>query len=885
MPERNAADFSPPRTKKRGSSPMQKTLDEFETTKPLAKRLEGLSTRREPRKRTPLREIKDQGRPKAPKLDTTEPIIIGSSPSASSVSSHGSSPPKHRLTHGSSGDDIFNAPSIESKRRLLLEMDDWVGVDRPAMKSVKMKFADPADRGMIGKRRKISDRDIHDKRRPVGRAAVPMQRPHVLPNVRQGSYNEGDISVRIGSAVDRSDGRSSLGHQSRLSVLSDELLDGQTHHLARKHPLSVPVFSTPGPTPQRFSDRGYGKILTPSDLMGDSSPNVEGPARADYWERHRDLSSSVKLTDNFTSNGIDELHEWAMPIDEKEKAQNDPGSRLVFESTPQPLARSFGKLESSPVIRDFAFAKKRQPEDPLELFPMSSPYERLPEDNIQDISSSIEPKDTKAGNIHIITNVKEGRPAVVVPQMAMAATERFKTADAQIYGDPRTESLTPPTAMATSQIQTEFQNRISGYARLDDGISRTLEDLEKRFARQTGGTLPDTSWGKNRGAGEQIGQQPPEQLQNADLIRDLGKNPGRDFTTNNSTDGTSLPSRARPEVVLPATVHVRLNEQSASANNVTQSSYTTTKSKEPLKAPEDEEAAWRRFVFGDEEESNDYTFEELGAPFQAAASSPSGHAFTQASLVAEPATSPLKQNPHLADATFDASNSTTSFHSPAQTLVSPIKSTAAIKADSTALDSTICSSPPLPRSPQVDSRIGNSTSVHAILPRSLTRHPVNSSLLGEASSASQESPLLPNVSSDELARSPERLPGLLAELGPHEHIENRQQRRRNEPKERNISETVDPPPHSTLEKERVVFRKPSRYVGSRSSDPSEPLVLGERVLRNRRVVSVEITAGKGKERIKGRKKAKVVSKGKGKQVERAQEHERDELGDDDIVDD
>jgi len=862
MPERKAIDFSPHHATKGGSPPRQTTLDQFETTKPLVKKLESLKEPREPqkRKRLPLEEIGNRTGSKAPSLQRKEPIIIGSSPSASSASSHGSPAAKHRPLRSSSNDDRLDAPSIETKRRRLLEMDDWMGLDRPSMKPVKMKFADPADTDLIGKRRRISitnHRLPSDRKWPVTREAIPVRRLHETSKATAQYYPEEDISVRIGSAGDRSDGRASLKDNSRLSVLSDELLDGEPR-LAHELQPSAPVFNTPGPAPIRLSDHAHREVLTPPAYMNKSSSPVRTSNRVDHLHRHRQASSPAGIAEKFTSNGMDELREWALPSEEQEQAQEEPSFRVVFRKTPRPHAQRVRGLGSSPFVRNFAFAEARTTRHPLEL-PAASPASKRVTSNGVEFHNVKNPELARGDHDKRAIDPRAVGLADVVPQLVTAASEDpvFDGVDNHpIHSDPKVETVaitTLPSVMASAQILTEFQTCIASNARLEDGITRTLQDMEKRFAQETGKTPPATMPRHHLQAIDRPGQLQHYQLQDAS---EAGASM-RDLTKPDPAEGkTSLP-QAPLQAATTISGQQRPAEPSVTTNGRSQVSLPATKEKESLEAAEDEEAAWRKIVFGDDQDSNIHTFEEPEAPSQAS-SSPYHPLLIQPSLLAEAATSPLKQNPHLADSTFDASTSTATSRSPSQThaVNSPTKDFTSIPPP---LPPSISTNPPIPILP--------------ILPRTLVQNPITSSLQGEASSPPHQPLPLTNISSDELQRPPERLPDFPSKR--HRNDQNQEPRALENPQEQRPSGTQTRSHSGITRKEKVVFKKPTRYIGSHSSNAATPVVLGERVLRSGRRVGG--TGGKGA-------REKMMAKGKSRLAER--EHGQNVMGnDDDIVDD
>ena len=116
------------------------------------------------------------------------------------------------------------------------------------------------------------------------------------------------------------------------------------------------------------------------------------------------------------------------------------------------------------------------------------------------------------------------------------------------------------------------------------------------------------------------------------------------------------------------------SEQPANAGHA-QEPVTTTPRKPGEPAFEDEEITWRRFVFGNDEASDDdWHLEEPNekAGVEPSEYSSSGQSRTQPSMIGEIATSPLRQNPHLLDES--PLNSTSSPLKPASSPLTPAAS-------------------------------------------------------------------------------------------------------------------------------------------------------------------------------------------------------------------
>ena len=158
------------------------------------------------RKHASVKPTSHYGTSKKLKQDAHESIVIGSSPPKKPIviSSSSSSPTK------SSSLSSYHPPSddTEDARQRLLATSDWAGIDHPIVsRPRKMTFIDPEDRALIGRRRKPSKR--HPPAAKLIRSSkarhANMQGPRVLADPFDQAYSQGEVSVRIGSAVDRAE--------------------------------------------------------------------------------------------------------------------------------------------------------------------------------------------------------------------------------------------------------------------------------------------------------------------------------------------------------------------------------------------------------------------------------------------------------------------------------------------------------------------------------------------------------------------------------------------------------------------------------------------------------------------------------------------------------
>ena len=731
---------------RQGSSQM--TLDYFENVEPIIKRLDSLRPRNTPSKRKRSPPQPSPGQIIREGAEVHKPIVIGSSSSTSSTSSPPARSTRSLHFRRRSGIPSENT-SIEAKRLQLLQMNDWVGLHRPVTEPVRMKFADPADRDLIGRRRRITEVDHH---RSVRRRLLPSGLPSSmerLTNVRtihDQTYGIDDVSVRIGSAVDKSvreRAHGSLGSKERNSTFSDELLDNGTPELVQmvSSPIPGPKYSRSASL--RLSDYGNSRVLTPSAFMYGSSSRAS-PYSQGFVESSLPPSSSVMESESLRSRRIACGSEFELP------AEKPPtGVRPIFDDTP-----SYHALE--PVS---------------ESANHSSPYFPIHD---RGIAATVPRHSISPDNLSIW-------------QTDLMARHR----------DPRAHGHTvaaPYQATRQSSKELNIAGRLATSSEFLEDSIREAQDSE-----------------------EQLGPRPCEDILSSD-----------DSERRDDTAETRAPSQAS---VLPAKEEELEQKESATSpeqDHAVVSRNQASSTKEPVlviseksnldqtppkltdqdssKAFADEEAIWRKFVFGDE----DYNLEEA----QEIDSQDRHLTCTQPSLVAEVATSPFKQNPHLADDTFDSSS---------------------LYLNAAWPDVPSASSTPQPDIPQISGRNLNA-----------------SSLVGEASSSSQltNHSLIPNVSSDEVHRSSDRVA----------YITDSRNQQRNDT---GISST---PPnagatHHTSQappKQKVIYKKPPRYIGEQSSDPTGPTILGERVLRSGRRVnnkpknSVKNKRGKGKKEIEKR---------------------------------
>lgn len=777
-------------------SPIQKTLDDFENVQPLVKRLNGLKPRdrSSKRKRTPSQSL--NGHTIQHRKEVPEPIIIGSSQS-SSVSPPRTQQPTVQARRSINTENIDNT-STEAKRRRLLEMNDWVGIHRPTTKPVRMKFADPADRDLIGKRRAVTKTNQDPPSNRGRRASIRMPNVGhggVIPAAHDPYYGLEDVSVRIGSAVDRSvrnrTATSLRGRRETQSEFSDELLDNGGPASFYKAPSPKIAEEALQPSSLHLSDYGHRNVLTPSAFMSDSSARSSSYSR-DHVERRQPFQtpSPARTLEGVEKNGIVDSSDLGLA---NEPSPRNTGFRLVFEDSPYRHALIPRRSSAGRFSRDPGFNDANAP-------PVAPRLSKTSGNLRSNQFGVVQRQHTTETNDLAVTASRLDRKVSQEPNVALHGTKR--------------------------------------YAGLSDSNPRDTNHLEREFVGSK--ALPTAA-----SAHRQHSLSPtavPSQTQPTPIVEE---DPiWKTHTTLHTQDDEGPPRHYSP----------RQDEMLDDAHHEPNQPPLPGISREEQmpKAAEDEEAAWRKFVFGDEDVSDDATQRLDTASHE---SDSHNHYFNrnQPSLVAEAATSPLKQDPHLADETFDESSSFLGEASPVEDSIVGLTP----EEEDNSIDYTAeIVSPSLTEQAETST---NELDSQPPLPQSWSRTANRSSVIGEASSSSQQATLTPYpiVSSDELQRSPDRLPFV-----PNE--------RPNMPSSKAEPSNLPRAPHAqTQRREKIIYKKPPRYVGQGSSDAMEPTILGGRVLRSGRTLKEKSSRRARNDRGKGKRKREQL----------------EPVDDDDIVDD
>lgn len=598
-------------------------LDDFENVRPLVQKLQTLNQRNDShkRKRPSLERCVHHPKREDSGLEPMSPIVISSRPSSAS-SAQSSAPAIATIEDPSRFDSLGTSglTSIEAKRRRLLQMEDWVGVERRHSKPAHMTFTEAEDRDMIGKRRQMK-KGHHVTRDAIHRSS---KRPSYLGEPRQldiasQDFGDGQMSIRIGSAVDRS----------QASVSSEEMLfDSEVQERNPRKLPAAPVVQPGELGSLPLSDRTHREIRDSSAFMDDLSSvatifqSEEMKPLPQSAHRRGDIDIPSGSMDDSTSFGFGcqplqetppKHKELGLPIGEKddseidgareastplvlEPAQEEQCFRLVFEHTPQPPGSN--RTDSDPIVRDFAYPNIGPPLARSKLSPLLRAQDvSIPDGGAEVDDSSIESFASRPASFGNATNQNSGN------QVSTSRTQHTGRSD--ICGG-------EGDSTANSESSQIFEREIRSPARrksLDkDKLQPNLEEesIWRSFTMMD--EMEDTKSFKARPTSNNTGKEPT------------------------------------------ANQHMEHNAQPSIPNA------------KPRSLVDDEERIWRAFIFSDDDNSptNEWTFEPTPPPIQSSA--PSNPTRTQPSMIAEASTSPIKQNPHLHEASPPVSPSETSSH-------------------------------------------------------------------------------------------------------------------------------------------------------------------------------------------------------------------------------
>ncbi|KAL2038177.1 hypothetical protein N7G274_009125 [Stereocaulon virgatum] len=763
--------------KQYGQSREQTILDNFESTRPLVRRLESLKPRNNKRKHAPVKQehsISQTMPERHHKNRPNSPILISSRPPSSSSSSQYSHKATFTQVRASSSPEVPDHTSIEAKRRRLLQMRDWVGVECKYSKPVHMQFTDAKDKDMIGRRRqvKMPSFRLQSTYNEIFRKEKHLDGRRGVASPDQG-FSQGQMSIWIGSTAGKS----------ACTQASDEMLfDSEADEAAQLWSPAIPTIKAGALTSSSVFDHGQYEIQRPSPYMEHISSSSSAFAPLPHEHPYQSQRTAHSVDDENAFESVPQIGEPEIELtyEKPEPASEEPTFRLVFENTPQPYAQFSEDRTSSPVVRHVGLSRAQVPEAPHK-----------------------KPVSSKGHDVE------------------MTGTHR----DTYNPLSGRLVHSTPPVVMVTARNTAKLQDHGLKIGRYDKATSsRFCDDMawpakhkERDMESETLQASPITTGLGISAQREYPGQKDPQSEE---------ESMWRHFTMLDDMEETSS-IQVRP-------ISHGTPKHSATASALHLAASPAQPQKEPSKAAEDEEEQiWRNFIFSDDDHNNEWTIEEPQVSTQS--QSPYNPTRTQPSMIAEAATSPIKQNPHMdmLKASSDkptCSPKVSSRHPGALysisierhlTTSSDLAGPTPDIEDSAKLQDRVTFSPnpsdidsvlieasptkkklPIPSSPKppphkdkLSALIAQATSLLPKLPPQKQNPP---SLIAEASSDSMRISSNPmNVSSDELQWSPTRAP-LIA------------------------SKTVAP---------KVVFTPPKRYVGGRAADATESVALG-RVLRN-----------------------------------------------------
>lgn len=817
--------------------PSQRTLEQFENVQGVVKKLKSLRPRHQEnkRKRSVIDDTEGHVLPSGIPIPPLSPTIISSRPPSRSSPILAKPTAKRtskrlRTADPSASEELFPLAAldnVEAKRLKLLEMSDWVGIERQRRmsKPVKMSFTDAKDRELIGRRRPLNSEK---------RGTVQPPRPMKIPLMT--SYSEKRRGVHRGLADE-------YGSSDRVSIRI-----GSTG-------------TTKGPDPDEILDRYQSPGLAHYDNAGEilkSQQQRRGVAHlsaisGESPEPFQSLFSpeEVKSPESFQNlfsqeeveqSGIAQLVEAATIVEDENLPiaedglhlpesyhfpEPEPGFRLVFKQTPQPRGQNSGlSVGSSPIVRDFAFNGGQTPGAVIEQ------------------PARLEDRNVLKKQISELGPVEDGNPNT--SPLSVATSRYIQELELQSFGSGGRKGFAKNTTNEAAIAS--VRPSVHGYKA--DRMRETSGDREIGIS-----VKPNEVQAK-------------ENVQPAEDEDEIWR---KFFNLDSSHDFQTIPDQHTSTHVPQApTIIASLHDKQVL------SSPKPTTQKAPPPSPDEDELIWRNFIFSDSDAiDHEWVIEEEEK--EASSASPhdtqtSNSARPPPSMVAEVATSPLKQNPHLLDESLldDSVVALEDDTSRYANVSTSTKSSPSIQTEFISRQPQQ-NQPYPPHAPTQPSPIPttspsthdnqSTTSTNLPLP-SKPNHPLPSnpsSLQAEASSSSNPttnysiqylSPPINNPSSDELAWTPSRLPG---------------------------------PP------QKIVFRKPARYVGERA-DP-EPVHLGWKT-------SVEEKKRKGKGKGKGKTGlAEAVERAKGRWERRGGggrddggdqgygDEEVGEMEEDDIVDD
>lgn len=815
-PERGVRDDRQSDRVNRNAS-SQRTLDQFHNVQGVVRKLKSLRPRQEERskrKRSLIDDTEGYVLPSGIPIPPISPTVIG--PRSHSGSSPVQAEPTEQdvmnplqASISSTSDRLYPLAaldSVETKRRRLLQQSDWVGIERQKClsKPIKMKFTDAKDRDLIGRRRPFNGSAVQN------RWNVKYSRPTKIPLMT--ACDEGDeswkpdgMSIRIGSTA------------SSKGPIVDEMLD--CYHAPEvnrsAHRLRYSEYTNLGHEPQ--SQYRPREATTPSGLRKMSSE----PFRSLFSPEEIEQSCVTQLVEASTIPEIDNLSftEDHLQLPEDYKVLDPkPRFRLVFDQTP-------------------------------ELHGQTSKFDHGNGPNVGDLSST---ERNCQGNAVEQTAHNQEHDVPKDPLSGLGPTQNARPS-------------TSPLSIATSRYMRELEDQNLG----TDGpevFSRSVADrpahTKAQPALNTKAAEDERYTNLNEGS---EGSEQHEEVQGKENVHPT-EDEDEIWRCFISLDDVHGPQASEPTAthIAPRTANAPLQDQQIPA----QPSIRSNPQIPPPHAPDDEQI-WRDFIFSspnansnNNNNNNEWTLEEASpkppSPKISHTSTTYDPTRPQPSMVAEAATSPVKQNRHLLllDEMLDDSP-------PFLDAASHYAHAATSPPGSHRSTGDVSNMHPQQSFHPSSSSSSSSSILTATIPTTThNKGPNREETTNTPSSSLLQAHTSPLSSSNELSRTP------------------------------------PPPPPPKRERERtekVTFRKPTRYTGaenasSSSSEPVHCLRLGRRIGRSsaaRRGQGKGTAKGKGKGKGKGRSLAEAVERAKKRQVggRRHRKEGKSEEDEDEIVDD
>ena len=348
----------------------QRKLAEFGNVTPLSRRQDSTQPHHQnhSRIRSPLARVLVKGRNEDRDQQRTPkpPFIIPSSSRPSSASTLKSAAHAAQRSRDTAPQHSISR-SIEAKRRELLCMRDWAGLN--PTKPVHIRFADVEDRDLIGKRRRPEkggfqgqDRELNKRCKTTyshEKFSVPVQ-------IARGSASPENISIRIGTKASRNrqDGRrhSLVSGKHDDSVTSEEMLLAEEFSERSMHyrPPGAYVHSQEFRSPKLATDERSGIRTSPflPQKTHRSNHRIIASSAGSTNEVGTDISHSRALLSARSEGSINQIQNISPLL----RRDSKDGDRKFRQEPPQdspqvPTRETFQEplQDEEKLWRDFVF--------------------------------------------------------------------------------------------------------------------------------------------------------------------------------------------------------------------------------------------------------------------------------------------------------------------------------------------------------------------------------------------------------------------------------------------------------------------------------------------------------------------------------------------------